>query len=206
MIHYKRQYKNIHYGFVYDQNFDIADAKDVLNAQCPSTQWHSVNQSHSTEIHWVKSPLPTHADGIICEYFNEGCIIKTADCLPALIAGSKSFAILHAGWLGLRDQIIKKSIYHISQPQFCWIGPHHREYDRAINDITIPENFRAKAEITHNNKLQIRLKEIALHQLAPHPNIHIEDCNLCTHNDPRLPSYRNNDRNMYIFSYAIKLP
>jgi polyphenol oxidase len=61
---------------------------------------------------------------------NQLLLIKTADCMPVLIASPQtgiSLAI-HAGWRGVAQQIIEKSIKELKlqhDPDLAiWIGPH----------------------------------------------------------------------------------
>ena len=55
------------------------------------------------------------------------CAVLSADCLPILICNNAgTFAgVIHVGWRGLENGIIKKFISKFNQPKnlLCWIGP-----------------------------------------------------------------------------------
>ncbi len=68
------------------------------------------------------------ADAVISFENNKICAVLTADCLPLLITdtiGSRVAAI-HAGWRGLRDGIIEKTLSRLNcspEKLLVWIGP-----------------------------------------------------------------------------------
>ncbi|MFV1982475.1 MAG: peptidoglycan editing factor PgeF [Thiohalomonadales bacterium] len=68
------------------------------------------------------------ADAVISFEINKICAVLTADCLPLLITdtiGSRVAAI-HAGWRGLRDGIIEKTLSRLNcspEKLLVWIGP-----------------------------------------------------------------------------------
>jgi len=92
-----------------------------------------LNQTHSTDIvHLIgqqhqPSSIP-NADASITKLPEQVCIVMTADCLPVLIcdkAGTQVAAI-HAGWRGLLDGIIEKTVALFNADPnelLIWLGP-----------------------------------------------------------------------------------
>jgi polyphenol oxidase len=56
------------------------------------------------------------------------CAIMTADCLPILLCDRRAIVVvaIHAGWRGLRDNIIGQTLHRLRHPDRqwqAWIGP-----------------------------------------------------------------------------------
>ncbi|MCS3430559.1 polyphenol oxidase family protein [Klebsiella sp. BIGb0407] len=98
----------------------------------------SIKQIHSSDV-WVcdDNISPEHskkiqADAIVCHSEDKTISIITADCIPLIIASSDAeiISVVHAGWKGLAQGIIKNTLteiqkLNVSQSElfFC-IGPH----------------------------------------------------------------------------------
>ena len=92
-----------------------------------------LNQTHSTDIiDLVAQQFHPHSipdvDACITKIAEQVCIVMTADCLPVLIcdkAGTQVAAV-HAGWRGLLDGIIEKTVDLFtadSNELLIWLGP-----------------------------------------------------------------------------------
>jgi len=114
-------------------NLDTVLANRALVAQAlalPSEPcW--INQVHGVRVLDVDSeacqPI-VDADGSATSQANKVLAVLTADCLPVFITNrSGSFImLLHAGWRGVADDIISKSVRDCGQPSselMAWIGP-----------------------------------------------------------------------------------
>jgi len=115
-----------------------------------------LNQVHGTTIvdcaNLKSSQL--NADAMISFEKNTVCAVLTADCLPLLVtdvSGSRVAAI-HAGWRGLRDGIIEKTLEKLNcsgDKLLVWIGPAIScevfEVDDAVRDEFIILDSAAKA-------------------------------------------------------------
>jgi len=90
-----------------------------------------LNQTHSTNIIELPSSptqLQTEADGVWTRLNNEVCAVMTADCLPVFFYHrlDNKIAVSHAGWRGLVNGIIEKTIIQMtSTPEHLdvWLGP-----------------------------------------------------------------------------------
>lgn len=97
---------------------------------------HHVHQVHGTDVVEANehteagTSARTHADGLWTSQKNLWIGVKTADCLPVLIAGGDRVAAVHAGWRGLTSGIIQAGVEKVLErgtkshaPPRAWIGP-----------------------------------------------------------------------------------
>ena len=110
------------------QNCVKKNRNDIKNSlQLPSEpNW--MKQIHGSAIKKITKPLKN----IVCDgsYTTSQaivCAVLSADCLPILICNSAGtfVGVIHVGWRGLENGIIKKFISKFPQPKnlLCWIGP-----------------------------------------------------------------------------------
>jgi YfiH family protein len=86
-------------------------------------QTHGTNVVDSSQWH-----VDIDADAIFSHQTHHVCSIMTADCLPILICNQAGtfVAAIHAGWRGLADGIIKKTIQSYQGKRnelLVWLGP-----------------------------------------------------------------------------------
>jgi copper oxidase (laccase) domain-containing protein len=153
-----------------------------------------VHQVHGANI--VEVPTANNnikADGIIQFDTKFKMCIITADCLPVLIEGELGTCFIHAGWKGLRDNILtQKNVLKI-KPTHAFIGPHinadHYEVGKEFFDY-FPNTTAIK---TKDGKHYFALGEEAQVQLEKaFPNIKVTNSNIDTFSEPSLFSYREN--------------
>lgn len=175
----------------------------------PNFTW--LNQTHScdliklTEIH----QKTMSADASWTQSTQHTCVVMTADCLPVLVTDKKgSFvAAIHAGWRGLCDGIIEKSIHHICQEMnlssdqlLVWlgpcIGPTAFEVGSEVRDEFIQQHALSRyAFVAFQDKWLADLHHLAKVRLAPFSGINISESLLCTYSDPALfYSYRRDGK------------
>ncbi|MCX5813007.1 MAG: peptidoglycan editing factor PgeF [Proteobacteria bacterium] len=77
-----------------------------------------MNQEHGDMVHIVRNgDKPASGDGIILIEKGMAGIIKTADCLPVIIAesGYPMVSIIHAGWRGTVKKIVQKAVHAMTE-------------------------------------------------------------------------------------------
>lgn len=97
-------------------------------AQLP-TQPAWLQQVHGTDIlqlaQWRGEVCA--ADASLSSAPAEVCVVMTADCLPVLFCcpQTRQVAAAHAGWRGLCDGILEKTLAHFQNPAdvLIWLGP-----------------------------------------------------------------------------------
>ncbi|MBT0585838.1 peptidoglycan editing factor PgeF [Alteromonas oceanisediminis] len=162
---------------------------------------HWLNQTHSSRC--IALPSNQHtADASYTSTVNVACAVMTADCLPLLMtdgAGS-TVAAVHAGYEGLRNGIIAKTINQAFDqvPRAninVWIGPAigvcHYEVSVDMAGPFLPLPNAVKASPLGSAKRMLDLKLIASHQLTELGLTRIIVSQQCTYcDDQRFFSYR----------------
>ncbi len=115
--------------------------------------------------------------------------IVTADCLPVFMYDpeSKTVALVHAGWRGLKKEIINRTIEYLGtkagvNPEnlFVSIGPFIQECCYTVRDDVYSEFPRQFSTKLLNGYYNLRLGEIALAQLSGVPSSQVEITSQCT--------------------------
>ena len=109
--------------------------RDQLSAQldCP-VQW--LQQAHGNRVHIVNNNIEAipEADAVVVTTPGLACAVLTADCLPVLLTSPNAgiIAAVHAGWRGLANGVIAKTVAAINQESaargadaelVAWLGP-----------------------------------------------------------------------------------
>jgi len=115
-------------------------------------------------------------DGLITSDCDITLCVKVADCLPISLIDKKSHTIglIHAGWRGLENKIIKNAIKIIGNNIEVKIGPHicSKHYETDL----------VKIALTQLIELGVKKENIKVSKK-------------CTFEDPKLPSYRRDRTN-----------
>ena len=160
-----------------------------------------LKQIHSTIALDEKNCHDREADAIIGDSSTPKAIL-TADCLPIVLLGEKEHAIVHAGWRGLANEILKNDLIKKIKPNYAFIGPaisvlHYEVQADFKNNFSHHQNF-----LDRDGKLYFDLSKMACAQLLDYPNIEIEHSEICTFSNENFHSYRRNkttERNWNIY-------
>ena len=99
--------------------------KKLLNFIPSNPFW--LNQIHSNKSEEIPSIADLNCDASYTYNKKTVCAIRTADCLPIFLTNSEgSFVgLIHAGWKGLLNGVIEKTIYKINSSSeiIIWLGP-----------------------------------------------------------------------------------
>lgn len=167
-------------------------------------QWlEQVHGSNIAEVNHYNS-TPLIADASITENKGIALAIMTADCLPILLATKKGakVAAIHGGWRPLADNIIAKTIAHMTDDAndlVAWlgpcIGPDKFEVGEDVYSAFVTNNelFSSAFISTTEGKYLANLHKIAKIQLHQHGVTTISTLAECTYtNDDKYYSYRRN--------------
>ncbi|MGB5443944.1 MAG: peptidoglycan editing factor PgeF [Psychromonas sp.] len=169
-----------------------------------------LNQIHSTILLRIEQKLPVDisADASWTTEQQQPCIVMTADCLPVLITDKLGTFVcaVHAGWRGLFDGIIEKSIASIcqtlgvnSENLLVWLGPCIGNTAFAVGDEVrsafIADNEQATGAFTpFEDRWLADLHHLARLRLAPFQVFEISASEHCTYNEAELfYSYRRDN-------------
>jgi YfiH family protein len=134
------------------------------------------------------------ADAAISSTSHVFCAVMTADCVPILLCDSSGtqVAAIHAGWKGLRLDIIAKCVKQFNampNQLMAWIGPAIcqtcYEVDPKLANIFSHYAGALKAG-TKENKFQLDLPKIAEFQLLSLGIEHVINSRRCTYCEPAL--------------------
>lgn len=135
------------------------------------------------------------ADGIVFSLDSRGfgVGVKTADCLPIILLGRESGAVVHAGWRGLACGIIEKAAKLIGEVREAAIGPaagvcHYEVGAEVATQVPCAQMVPGQAD----GKFMLNLAETAVEQLRrASPEISaIHVAKECTMHDPLFYSAR----------------
>ena len=183
----------------------LSRGKFVVYSSRPSFLVKTVKQIHSDIVlseNEIDEKNNYEADGIIGTS-QIPLAVLTADCIPVLLIGKNSHAIIHAGWKGLQTKILNHPFLKEINPSHAFIGPHIR-----VSQYEVQEEFKKNFPSSHsfikiNNQLCFDLtKEVTTQLQNNFSHIKIEDCKICTFSDQRFSSFRRNqtpNRNWNIY-------
>lgn len=167
----------------------------------PPLPFAQVDQIHGTTVVELKeinkSNVLLTADGIITSDTGVKLGIKTADCLPVVVIGKNGSSILHAGWKGIKNNILLAPKIKIIAPYFFFIGPHicskHFEVTSEFYNNFPESNFFNKK----NDKIYFSLaKEIKSRIINSFPNATVKFADECTFKNQKLHSFRQNNTSL----------
>ena len=125
--------------------------------------------------------------------------ICTADCVPLLIASQSAVALVHAGWRGLANCIISKTLtlFKPHEPLSVLIGPcGGKEVYQVEQEVLLAIGSSAVSTVQSTAKYLLDLPATAQNQiLACHPQAQIFNSAVCTITDRRFNSYRRDHEN-----------
>jgi len=167
-----------------------------------------MNQEHGDTIHVIRDgEKAVNGDGIIIIEKNVAGIIKTADCLPVIIAAPElpMAAIVHAGWRGTARKITLKAVQKMvelgaaRESLVVLIGPAVGsccyEVKEDVNNIFKKEGFSDRVFRKAGGTTYLDMREANRELLRQEGVIKIYDVNLCTYcSNGLFASYRRGER------------
>ena len=179
--------------------------------------YFTVKQVHGNKIFEITSnnlnyQTNVEADGLLVKYKNFQSksklpiiAIKTADCLPILVIGKYGYALLHAGWKGIQQEIINQPIIQSITPITFFIGPHICSDCYEVNPEFITEFPNSVNFTKSDNKILFNLsQETKLQIEKSFPDCEIIISDICTFTTSNFNSYRESKtdlRNINIFTH-----
>ena len=190
-----------------DENQSVKSNRQLLRQQLglPSEPcW--LNQTHSTDVTLLSSShsYQMNSDAAISRQPGQIAIVMTADCLPVLLCNrdATEVAAIHAGWRGLVDGIIEKTLNKMdSDPAqlLAWVGPAisqgRFEVGQEVLDLFVDKDKQA---VNHFKAIRpghwlCDLPALAQDQLQQQGLSEIYLSGICSFNDEsRFYSYRRN--------------
>lgn len=179
----------------------ILFSNNELNDHFVKKKSFSMNQTHSTNLKMIieEKFIYEDTDGIFSNNKNHSLIVRTADCLPIFFIHQNDniFGVLHAGWKGLKNEIIMESANLLKNyvddlsEMIVFIGPSISQKNYEVKNEFI--NYFGSSFIKNvDDKLFCNLKEIAKSQLNEIGITRVIDSNQCTYENENYHSFRRN--------------
>lgn len=169
----------------------------------------TLNQVHSSKLYVVDGFIKgLEGDALITQKTGLKIGIRTADCVPIALLGGNTIGVIHAGWRGLKEGIIEKTLEKLSlfeplENFLAFVGPSAKaccyEVGKEFKELFVNLYYR-------NGKHYMDTQEEALFKLRAMgiKNFHLyRVCTIC-HNS--LPSYRRDKTQDRLLIYAEILP
>lgn len=195
-----------------EQKYVLADRKRLREEFKLSCEPAWLNQTHSNHVSVIKKPIQgagsiiNDCDASYTTLPDQASVVLTADCLPLLLCdiSGQQVAAIHAGWKGLANGIIAKTISCFTKPEeiLVWlgpaIGPQAFEVGQDVVDIFLAidlDNKQAIQPKNSPNKYFIDIYQLAKIQLAKLGVYHTYGGEYCTYSQPDLfYSYRRENQ------------
>lgn len=157
-------------------------------------------QKHTSYVLFDEEPF-VPSDGVFTSDRKKVAGVLTADCVPILIRlGNKAIGTVHAGWRGLKDEIVRKAIkgacefYKISPEEvFVSMGPSAGiccyEVKEDLSSIFYEKGYGCFID-KRNKKFYLDLKLISKNQCEKEGVKKIEVIDRCTICDKNFHSWR----------------
>lgn len=186
---------------------DDPSAGSLPSALRPLRQVHGARCIHLDD--WRPG---VEADAAWTDRPGQPASIRTADCLPVLVADPAGgcVAAIHAGWRGLARGVIAETVGALPVAAFrlaAWIGPRicraHYEVGPELRDA-FPGHADAFRE-SRGDRWLADLPAIAMAQLRACGIGRIEDSGRCTFADDRLASVRRDGQSAGRMTTLIRI-
>ena len=129
----KKSFRSLNCSYNLSDNAEnVRDNREIVKKKfCKEKEIILLNQIHSNKVIFLekKSRIVT-ADGVVSNKKDFCLGILTADCAPIVIIGKRNFGIIHVGWRGAFNNIIKNAVkVFLSKGEIItdlnfFVGPH----------------------------------------------------------------------------------
>lgn len=184
--------------------------EDVANIQ--KENWQFINQVHMADFVDIKKyePSPPTADAIISDSFDLRIFVKTADCIPVVIADAKSgkIASIHAGWRSLTSDIVTKVLNQFDKKNLLFlkigVGP---SLGPCCSKFSDPENEIPKKYHQFINNKYVDLWAILQNNFDTFDiqNSQVEWIKKCTFCNENFFSWRRNSTKLRMGTFIEKI-
>jgi len=156
-----------------------------------SDHWSWANQVHGSDVLAVDAPGGAgNGDGLLTATRDLALLVATADCVPVIIEGESTTAVVHAGWRGMAAGVVAEGVSEMvaagDRPVRAAIGPSIGPccYEVGPEVVAVMEPYAAK---TSWGTPSVDLWSAAGGQLG---DLEVWRADLCTFTDHRFRSYR----------------
>jgi len=128
--------------------------------------------------------------------------VRTADCVPVLLAGRGAVAVIHAGWRGIVAGVVDALLVALAEEPVsltaavgpCISGPAYEVGDEVVDGLLaagVPaEAWSVDPSVASSNKPHVDLGAAVRHQLLAAGVSDVHRVERCTFSEPELHSWR----------------
>ncbi len=173
----------------------------ALHTKTQAKHWLWLQQTHSNHVACISTAPSSviEADAVVTTTPGLVPVVMTADCVPIVLFCAKTHmaAAIHAGWSGLYQEIIAKTLACFSDASSvtAWIGPHIRQASYEVDAdfqarfLTLGAQYE-KYFASKEGSIYASLLGITKQQLHALGVRSIMDSRHCTYKDKRFYSHR----------------
>lgn len=153
--------------------------------------WGWARQVHGADVLLVTAPGDQgDGDALLTDTVGVPLAVTTADCVPIVVEGRTSVAVVHAGWRGLAAGVVAAALSAMravgDAPVAAAIGPAIGPCCYEVGD-EVAGRFTAATATTTWGAKSVDLRAAAVAQL---PGVPVWVSERCTMTDPELNSHR----------------
>jgi len=153
--------------------------------------WSWTNQVHGSRVLSVETPGEAgDGDGLLTEIPGLTLMVATADCVPVIIEGERTTAIIHAGWRGMAAGVVAAGVAEVRDtgdvPLRAAVGPSIGPCCYEVGPEVV-EALAPFASTTSRGLDSVDLWSAAEAQLG---ELEVWRADVCTFTDNRFLSYR----------------
>ena len=163
---------------------------EELLVQIGVKPYASMEQTHSNRITHAQKPGTYNSDGIFTSSKNLGLVVKTADCMPILLKDKNNIGVVHIGWRGVKNKIIKNALKNFNLNELLMsVGPHAQSCCYEVKDDV--SKYLYKYIDKREGKEYLNMAQ-SLRDISNKIGFKIEFSSICTICDSSYNSYREN--------------
>ena len=154
--------------------------------------WSWANQVHGSKVLTVDAPGGAgDGDALLTDASDLALVVATADCVPVIIEGEHTTAVVHAGWRGMAAGVVEAGVARM-------VAAHDRPLRAAIGPSIGPCCYEVGPEVVavmepHEAKTSWGARSVDLWSAAEAQLGDVDEvwrADVCTFTDHRFLSYR----------------
>jgi len=176
-----------------DPRRDLDARADMARELGIQDSWAVIDQVHGAHVAVAGSAGHFgEADGILTDVPMLPLAIATADCLPVVLVGASTVAVVHAGWRGVAADVVREAHRRISERgdtvANAVVGPHIGPCCYEVGQEVV-DALGGRQTRTTEGAMSVNLADAVRDQL---PGIVVTNGFGCTMHDDRFHSFRRN--------------
>lgn len=165
----------------------------------------TLRQVHSSKVYLLDDYVKDlEGDAIITQRLGLKVGVRTADCVPLVLLGSRTVAVVHAGWRGLKEGIVEEVLKRLVELErvedlLAFVGPSAKaccyQVGEEFKDFFEGLHWRGgRLYMDTQQEVLLRLKKAGVRKFVVY--------GVCTICHQSLPSYRRDRTQERLLTFA----